>query len=126
MTPDTNKRVQVYKNLHKDMWSVRQAGKIIFHCNRLILRDVKFHVQPAGRDKVRREGKKNVHAYLSGYLFHVRGLNKLTDDRYLVVTYNPYKHDTFVTEHSEPIYSAPFADMDVHDLDPVLAIWKKL
>ena len=48
---DINKPVEVYRNLHKNCWSVRQDGKVLFHTEYICLRDVKFVVQPAGREK---------------------------------------------------------------------------
>ena len=52
-------------------------------------------MRKSGRDRVLREGKKNVHAF-------VRGDITVFDDfdpdylDYSLVMYNPYKHDTFV------------------------------
>ena len=62
-------RVEVYRNLHNGTHSIRRNGKVVKHLeNWMTLRlvDVKFAVQPAGREKVRREGKKNVHACIRG------------------------------------------------------------
>jgi len=65
------------------------------------LQNVKFAVQPAGRDKVRREGKKNVHAFVRGTVigdkdhhFKETFKEKCTQ----IAQYNPYKFDTFVTQ----------------------------
>ena len=44
--------------------TARQAG--LSHVEACTLADVKFVVRPAGREKVRREGKKNVHAFAVG------------------------------------------------------------
>ena len=84
---DLNRKVEVYRNLHKKCWSVRQAGLVKFHCHRVNLRDCQMVVQPAGRAKVIREQKKNVHAYVVGTWvseFVPRGAVRLA-------TYNPYK-----------------------------------
>jgi hypothetical protein len=56
------------------------------------MRDCKFVVRPAGREKVRREGRKNVHAFVRGYIVEASGALNTP----ILVTYNPYKHDTFV------------------------------
>ena len=61
-------RVQVYYNLHKKCLSIRYKGKVIEHAREVTLTDARFHVQPAGRARVLREKKKNVHAYVSGKL----------------------------------------------------------
>ena len=96
---DYDKRLYVYWNLHKQTWSVRQSGKIVGHTNLIFLSDCRFLVGKAGQARVRREGKKNVHAGVSGYLamnaeFHNAAYHNA--DRDCFVMYNPYKHDTFV------------------------------
>ena len=63
--------VEVYYNLHNKTFSVRHAGRVWFHTNVLTLHNCKFAVQPAGRAKVLKEKRKNVHAFIRG--FFVRG-----------------------------------------------------
>ena len=41
---DKNKRVYVYFNLHKKIWSVRQAGKVVDHTKQIMLKDCKYLV----------------------------------------------------------------------------------
>ena len=102
-----NTWVEVYYNLHKKTFSVRHAGRVWFHTNTLTLRNCKFAVQPAGRAKVLKEKKKNVHAFIRG--FFVKG-DDHTNHRMLhahQATYNPYKHSTFVNINSvQPVYEA--------------------
>lgn len=95
--------VDVYWNLHKSVWSVRnrKTGKVVLHAPSLVLYDCTFVVQPAGRDRVRREGKKNVHAFVRGT--YVDGNVSLPDGGYHQVMYNPYKYDNFVYRHSEEV-----------------------
>jgi len=97
-------RVEVYRNLHNGCMSIRRDGKVVKHLQRwqsLFLEDVKFAVQPAGREKVRREGKKNVHAFVRGTIIAPSTMNHTTDvfqeECNLWVTYNPYQNDTFVS-----------------------------
>ena len=101
--------VQVYWNLHKNVWSVRHQGKVIAHMGIICLSDVTFRVQPAGRDRVRREGKKNVHAFACGKYEPARSYHDKKLGRN--ITYNPYKYDTFVysddltpVEHCDRVY----------------------
>lgn len=54
----------IYKNLTKGCWSVRFRGKVIEHCDNILAEGVEFRVNEKGRDRVRREGKKYVHAYI--------------------------------------------------------------
>lgn len=100
---DPSKPVQVYRNLRKKCYSVRQSGRVVDHVHSLYLRDTKFVVQPAGRERVRREGRKNVHAYIQGII--VPELEWIKQPR--AVFYDPYKFDTFVDGMTwEPVHSA--------------------
>jgi len=109
-------KIEVYRNLHKNCFSVRHKGKVVgyLHDNeQLALTNVKFVVQPAGRAKVLRENKKNVHAFVRGD--YVGYENNLTNNLYFgefkdldfyAVSYNPYKSDKFVVkETGKPIES---------------------
>lgn len=119
---DTNRKIEVYRNLHKNCWSVRQNGLVKFHCQNISMRDCNFIVQPAGHAKVIREKKKNVHAFVRGYLVRERqtGIHTFCwDDIY----YNPYKADTFVDFEDKPVHSADFVDLNIKDKQtPVLAL----
>jgi len=114
---DIHKPVEVYRNLHKKCWSVRQGGKVKVHTSYICLQDVNFVVQPAGREKVLREQKKNVHAFVKGYLISHKTINDgwrglsiaWTMD---VVTYNPYKHPYFTCGEFEAV-RAELVDMDI-------------
>ena len=127
INPD--RKIEVYRNLHKDCWSVRQKGIVRFHCNLIKMHICEFIVQPAGRAKVLREKKKNVHAFIRGYLWedkHHDTLAKLDQKNCFIwddIHYNPYKADTFVDFAGEPVYSASFADLSIKDKKtPVLAL----
>ncbi len=96
-------RVEVYYNLHKHLFSVRHKGKVISHSYDVQLEDVTFAVQKAGRDKVLREGVKNVHAFVRGTLVETTETIKNGTS----VTYNPYKYKCFVNKvDGQPRYSA--------------------
>ena len=109
--------VEVYFNLHKKLFSVRSrmTGKVFAHVDKVSLSDPKFVVRKSGRDRVRREGKKNVHAFVKGSLLGPDEgtilealVNTITKGK--AVTYNPYKYETFVYADTEqPIDNADFA-----------------
>ena len=109
-------KIEVYRNLHKKCFSVRHKGKVVgylYDNEQLALTNVTFAVQPAGRAKVLRENKKNVHAFVRGE--YVGFENNLTNNLYFgkfedldfyAVSYNPYKSDKFVVkETGKPIES---------------------
>ena len=58
-----------------------------------------FTVDVKGREKVLREKRKNVHAYIRGRLHNIDNINK--DGKEVEVTYNPYKYETFVDKDTE-------------------------
>lgn len=106
------KRVEVYYNLHKHVLSVRQRGRVIMHTPTIELENVVFSVQPAGRNKVLKQKRKNVHAFVRGELLNSdskrieKSLTGNSDD-WRLVTYNPYKYESFVySDNEKPIHSA--------------------
>jgi len=90
-------RVFVYYNLHKHTWSIRdcKTRRVIGHSKRVVLYDVKPKVSQAGRERVLREGRKNVHAGLEGTLLESH-LKWDSEAKPKPITYNPYKYETFV------------------------------
>ena len=109
-------KVRVYWNLHKKMWSVqdRKTGLVIAHTDHIALTDAKFVVRKAGQEKVRREGKKNVHAFAVGTVYPADMYALIGYSSFDVkkVTYNPYKNDTFIFAQT----GEPAADVSVISL----------
>ena len=94
-------KVDVYKNLHKDIWSVRNrsTGKVVAHKKIVYVSNASFVVQPAGRKRVLDEKRKNVHAFVRGMLFIDYPPERSALPLYWrLVTYNPYKADYFYYE----------------------------
>lgn len=95
--------VQIYRNLHKNCWSIRQKSKVVAHCDTLNLTQCKFYVNEDGRQWVVANKKKIVHAYVTGFL-----TDKVVDCG-LKVRYNPYQHKQFivyVNDVSQDIFEA--------------------
>jgi hypothetical protein len=105
--------VKCYWNFHKKIWSVLYKGRVVDHALSIHLSDVKWVVQPAGNAKVRKEGRKNVHAFCQGRLIGFSQIGMFQySDRNIPVTYNPYKHETFVlSETHNPIYFSKTATL---------------
>ena len=85
-------KVKCYFNLHKKVFSVQHNGIVIAHKDSLVLRNAVFKVSEAGRQRVLKEKRKNVHAYVIGEMeeyFEPQG--EVND-----VTYNPYVYSSFV------------------------------
>ena len=116
-------KVFVYFNLHKKCWSVKalegeNKGRVVAHTTYIVIKDAKFKVSEAGRQRVLREKKKNVHAGVVGECVGVKysGMDLLASgielpaDDLIKVSYNPYKAGHFVNkETNEPVHTAQFA-----------------
>jgi hypothetical protein len=108
------REVFVYFNLTKKCWSVKdvKSGLVAFHCEHLYLRDAMFRVSEPGRFRVNKEGRKNVHAGVQGFIASCDGYNRLDNQYPFAVSYDPYKFRTFVRRHDEaPMHSAQFVCM---------------
>ena len=97
-------RVDVYFNIRKNKLSVKSReplhyGKVINHVDTILLDDCTFIVQKAGRNRVLKEKRKNVHAFVRGNICRKENLIKSANCR--VVKYNPYLYGSFVYEDSE-------------------------
>lgn len=87
-------RVRVYFNLHKKVFSVqdKKTRKVIGHTEHIVLENVKFIVSESGRQRVLREKKKNVHAFVEGEVNYMGKFDMMKSN----VTYNPYKYSSFM------------------------------
>ena len=121
------RKVFVYYNLHKHKWSVKdvKTGRVIGHHYDVSLYNATFKVSEAGRVRVLKEKRKNVHAGVEGYLTKDVLARKMdgtilweSQSERHKVTYDPYKYDTFVTvSDKEPIDKAYFVRMVAYGKD---------
>ena len=108
-------RVEVYFNLHKRVFSVRsvRSGRVILHTKNVHIRKPQFVVREGGRQRVLRERKKNVHAFVRGDATYFDDGKCPTLDN---IGYNPFRYDSFVKMPDEtPVRSAERAYMQVSD-----------
>jgi len=108
-------KVMVYYNLNKNTFSVKYKDKVIMYADYVKLKDVEFRVRIGGRDKVRSEKVKNVHAFVIGTLLdhyeYPCDILPVTSF-HRIVTYDPYKFNSFVyKDNEEPVYKANEVDM---------------
>ena len=102
-------KVEIYFNLHKRLFSVRERhGKVIGHRQWIGMVRPTFAVQQGGREKVLRDKSKNVHAFVrpDQYWSEDTPMNFDILDAYTTVRYNPYKYTSFVDENEDPIFEA--------------------
>ncbi len=123
--------VDIYYNLHKSCWSIRaregeHKGRVICHAQGAEVAWLEFVVQEAGRARVVKEGRKNVHAFVRGTLVSLDQpeFRHPVEDEFprfdsvterietKQVSYNPYKHGSFYeTETGVPIVEATYATL---------------
>lgn len=88
-------RVRVYWNLHRKCWSVQHAGRVVAHARSVELAGVTFRVSAAGRARVLREGRKNVHAFACGELRALDASPGIDVGDAAAVSYNPRRGASF-------------------------------
>lgn len=97
-----SQKVEVYRNLHKKgvVYSVRDCKTklVVAHVSDLNLSDVKFKVNQAGRRRVLKEKRKNVHAVIQGIIS-----SGGTSHTGRLITYNPYKSNQFVLKNNPEV-----------------------
>lgn len=125
---------RVYRNLHKENFSVTQKGLVIQRGEDFVLTKVQFQVRPKGREKVIATGHKNVHAFMctnepihdhrhSDFYRLIEHLKTSKD--YLQISYDPRKSPNFVLKVS----SNPIDNIDINPewvFDEVFAIKNKV
>lgn len=134
-------KVDIYWNLHRGGFSIRSRetetyGKVLAHMKdpntTLLIWQPEYVVQKAGHEKVLREQKKNVHAFIRGTIdgmfegMNIEQMNAAAPtakngwDR-RAVSYNPYKMDSFYERETEaPIESSDFAMLGIREDKPVV------
>lgn len=128
-------KVFVYRNLHKKgyVYSIKSLegpskGRVIGYAPRIVIENAELVVNQAGRERVLKEKRKNVHAGCVGQLvgvnsyvqrMHVADLKDrvttYTDEQWLkdirtnsTIMYNPYLYNSFVDRITkQPVHKAP-------------------
>ena len=121
------KKCFVYFNLHKRCFSVKalegpNKGRVIAHANVVYMEECQFKVSKAGRQRVLREKRKNVHAGVVGVVRYFWlgsprwDAEKSDPSNYVGVKYNPYKYRSFVKADNSavPVYSADMCWLDAN------------
>jgi len=104
-------RVKVYYNIRKHCLSVmdKATRRVIKHTNAITLMYAKFVVSQKGVQRIRKNKRKAVVAFVEGDVNSYTALD-VNGER---VTFNPYKWETFVTALDErPIHNATYVSID--------------
>jgi len=107
---DPHIKVRVYRNLHNNCFSVKQNGIVRCHADSVTLHDCKFVISKAGQKRVRDEERKNVHAFVEGWVVDTSKADHVVDGKksdeeinqgkseWKKLFYNPYLCDGFVRD----------------------------
>lgn len=111
-------RVQVYRNLKfKDsiVYSIRdaQTNLVLGHATHILLSKCKFVVSEAGRRRVLREKKKNVHAWIEGSFGVLHAGDDQIFNKGYRVYYDPYVNSNFVI-HTQGFRNTEVAIFDAN------------
>ncbi len=122
---------KVYRNLNNGKLSIQYKGLVIGHADSLMMLNVVFKVNQKGRERVIKEKKKNVHAFVIGDIACCEGFKPFKNrelkrretyklHEYIwyrgTVVYNPFKFNNFKLSNDKfklvDIYTADRLDIN--------------
>jgi hypothetical protein len=123
--------IYVYRNTQRECWSIissgkaisflpskasKPTGKVAERSKQVLLYKAKFRVNEAGRRRVRKTGKKNVHAGVVGFNMpfdpSVHTIITRFKRKWTPVSYNPKRDKFFVDRNGRKILSAQYVWLD--------------
>lgn len=104
-------KVFSYRNLNRKgvVWSVKdcKSNRVVDRAHEVYFEDVELKVSEAGRQRVIKQQRKNVHAGVKGTrIFAIK-----PDLVWHKASYNPYKHESFILENGLSIRFAKYAKL---------------
>ena len=111
---ELNEDYDVYRNLNRGGVSIKarsgkDSGRVIGYAKNIVMKDVDLAVQPSGNQRVRREGRRNVHAFARGTVIETDGDSLFNFDDAVRITYHPKMHSSFVIKETQvPISKADY------------------
>ena len=108
--------VRVFKNLKHGCYSIMQNGAVRASARQVRLHDVEFRIRESGRQRMLREQRRNVHAFVVGMLVdfvHPDEDRELGELSGRVAGYFPYEFPTFVDRATHtPVRFAAMVQLD--------------
>lgn len=101
--------IKVYMNIRKKLFSIqdKKTRRLIAYADSLLLTDVEMKIGRAGQLRARKEGQKNIHAFIVGTYIESDNKKMTKSQNWKPVYYNPYNTDTFIDlENGKPVYKA--------------------
>jgi len=104
------KQIRIYYNFHKKLFSVQEkvngSWKVVEYTNEIFIRNATFKVSESGRQRVLKQKRKNVHAFILGERFPFIPKSFVYRDE---ISYNPYKGPNFmVLSENKPLDRAKY------------------
>lgn len=118
---------RVYFNLHKKVFSVQEkvgpSWKVARHTESFFFKNPEYRVSQAGRERVLRQKRKNVHAYVTG-----EEICALPDNVESLgfLRYNPFLYSFFFSENGEEVLRDEFVKMTVEDGKPKMERYTRI
>lgn len=113
---DYQRPVRVFVNPARNCYTIMQGFRVLASARQVRLRDATFTVRESGRQKMLRDGKRTVHAWIVGTLVDYthndegRELDVLDGRR---VGYNPHRAGHFMDrEDQSPVTEATLVQLD--------------
>jgi hypothetical protein len=110
-------RVQVYRNLRENCFSVRDAKtrKVIAHTKQIWLTNCKMHASRKGVDRIRSRRRKSVVAWIEGTVFTpITEMHRESYNRRLVpLRFNPYETYVWLDSHNFQVNAAEIAYLEM-------------
>lgn len=104
-------RTYVYRNLTERNWTLQERGLKVAGADRVRLGACEFRVRPGGRQRVLRERRKNVHAFVIGEVLEAGGKGLAPAAEPVEVTYNPYASGAFTTPEGAAVLAAAVVEL---------------
>jgi hypothetical protein len=113
---DWERPVRVFKSLKHGCYSIVQDGRLRASAREVRLREVEFRVREAGRQRMLRDGRRNLHAFAVGRLLdfvHPDETRTLGEMSGRPIHYDPYRFAHFIDlETLEPVKGADLVQLD--------------
>lgn len=92
----------VYRNLTRRCWSIRERGRVVGHAPTVTLADAVMVVRPGARARVLRTGHREVHAWVRGTLVPHAGVPVGA----VRLHYRPFEAGHFTDDCGLPVVAA--------------------
>lgn len=102
---DISKKVYIYRNLHNKKFSIKQNNKVIGYSEIILLKDVNFIIQKYGKRKAIENKTRNVHAYVSGFIYDIENELEISFNEYnKKIRYNPFIDSGFMDHKDNEVF----------------------